>query len=246
MSRITEDAREQAAAVQVLHESGGRVIDVAAILQSPPPADVSLLAYRVPTETEDGTCSLPDKLAATPFNTRAVLQCSCLPPSGQPAGLPEAADVRRAAGLRGVCEAIAAATGSEWVGVYERLAVGSAFGGGEALLKLAYVGSPSRALFPLTPAFAALSNNSTVGMSGCAVVIDDAGSMDSDTPYYKCDGRVLSEYCAPIVSREGIILGIVDAEAWRSGVYTAAARGLILDACAQLGASSIGRAAPAH
>ena len=40
-------------------------------------------------------------------------------------------------------------------------------------VKLAYVGRPSRAEFPLTRAFAEGSSNSTVGLTGRALYVDD-------------------------------------------------------------------------
>ena len=91
---------------------------------------------------------------------------------GQRAILFEAATLRRLRALRAVCAAVADRVGAQWVGVYQVVPASDAaarFGGDAAapnLLKLAYVGAPSRPYFPLTAAFAAGSNNSSVAMSG--------------------------------------------------------------------------------
>jgi L-methionine (R)-S-oxide reductase len=62
-----------------------------------------------------------------------------------------------------------------------------------ALLKTAYVGDPSRALFPLNEEFAKNSNNSTVGLSGRWVVVQDVRSYNG--PYYECAQKACSIAC---------------------------------------------------
>ena len=155
-----------------------------------------LTRYRVPRVTEDGTCSRPGDLLPEPFDLLAAVH-----------GLREGD-----AGAEGVLQRqhvlaqavaqLAAATAVDWCGVYRRVrAPGAGAGGEHALVKEAYVGAPSRALFPLTAAFAAHSNNSTVGLSGTAILIDDTRALDDATPYYVCDGAVRSELCVPIFGR---------------------------------------------
>lgn len=198
---------------------------------APTQADAALLSFRVPFVSEDGGCSLPDKLQPEPHDTLHALASATLH-DGRPAVRDAAFEAVRVRAVRAVCQAVAAATGSQWVGIYERVRVrGEPH---DVLAKLQYVGAPSRAFFPLTPDFASHSNNSTVGLSGSAVCIADTDAM-GDTPYYTCDGRVRSELCAPIHSPCGVVVGILDAEAWAPGVYDSAASRLIFDVCAQLG-----------
>ena len=103
-------------------------------------------------------------------------------------------------------------------------------------MKLAYVGAPGRALFPLTRDFAAHSNNAHVGLGGGeAVVYHDVRALPPGAPYYVCDAAVRSELCAPILL-EGEVIGIVDAEAFAPNAFLApAALAAVLGACAQLG-----------
>jgi len=63
------------------------------------------------------------------------------------------------------------------------------------LVKEAYVGEPSRAEFPLTESFAERSNNSSVGLSGEAVLVEDVA--EHDGPYYECDDSVRSGSAVP-------------------------------------------------
>jgi L-methionine (R)-S-oxide reductase len=81
-----------------------------------------------------------------------------------------------------------------------------------ALVKLAYRGSPSRAEFPLTEEFAAHSNNSSVGLTGHARVIQDVVSYAAaGGQYYTCDPSVMAEVCLPLFCN-GHVCGIIDAE----------------------------------
>lgn len=52
----------------------------------------------------------------------------------------------------------------------------------DVLVKEAYIGEMSRAIFPLTPEFQKISSNSTVGATGKAKVIADVESFEG--PYY--------------------------------------------------------------
>ena len=82
------------------------------------------------------------------------------------------------------------------------------------LVKLSYVGRPSRAEFPLTREFAERSTNSTVGLTGRATVIDDVGRhVGAGGGFYVCDDGIQSEACVPILGEDREVQGIVDAEA---------------------------------
>ena len=99
----------------------------------------------------------------------------------------------------------------DWVGVYQRRATPA---GTPVLVKLSYVGRPSRAEFPLTAAFAEGSTNSTVGLTGRSLVIDDVKRhVEAGGAFYVCDGEVQSEACLPLLDETREVLGIVDAEA---------------------------------
>ncbi len=118
----------------------------------------SLYAYPVPMLSEDGTCSVRDEMAPVPYDLAGIL-----------GGRSEQA-TRRLALLERLVERAQETTGSDWVGIYQRR-MNTA--GLAVLVKLSYVGRASRAEFPLTQEFAAGSTNSTVGLTGRALVIDD-------------------------------------------------------------------------
>jgi L-methionine (R)-S-oxide reductase len=106
------------------------------------------------------------------------------------------------------------------------------------LVKLAYVGRPSRAIFPLTPVFHEISNNAWVAMEARPRLIQDVRTYDG--PYYTCDGDVQSELCVPILADDGEVLGIIDAESFAPGHFTAQRAADILAACADLGRWRLG------
>jgi putative methionine-R-sulfoxide reductase with GAF domain len=167
----------------------------------------TLYAYPVPMLTEDGTCSIVDRLAPVPYDLAAIL-----------GGRSERA-TRRLALLERLVERTQETTGSDWVGVYQRR---TNFAGIPVLVKLAYVGRPSRAEFPLTREFAEKSTNSTVGLTGRATVIDDVGKhVEAGGGFYVCDDGIQSEACVPILDDAREVAGIVDAEAKTRGFYGA-------------------------
>ena len=118
----------------------------------------SLYAYQVPMLTEDGTCSIVDQLAPVPYDLGAIL------------GGRSEQTTRRLALLERLVERAQETTGADWIGIYQRR-VNAA--GIPVLVKVSYIGRPSRAEFPLTREFAERSTNSTVGLTGRATVIDD-------------------------------------------------------------------------
>jgi putative methionine-R-sulfoxide reductase with GAF domain len=159
----------------------------------------TLYTYSVPLLSEDGTCSLPDQLAPVPYDLTGIL-----------GGKSDQA-TRRLALLERLVERAQETTGADWVGVYQRRANAV---GEPVLVKLAYVGRPSRAEFPLTREFAARSTNSTVGLTGHAAVIDDVSKyVEAGGGFYVCDEGVQSEACVPILDDARGVVGIVDTEA---------------------------------
>src|SRR5206468_690344 len=85
--------------------------------------------------------------------------------------------------------------------------------GETVLVKESYLGVMSRPEFPLTQEFAEHSNNSTVGLTGKAVIIQDVRAHAG--PYYNCDSKVNSELCVPIINQNNAIIGIIDAESFK-------------------------------
>jgi putative methionine-R-sulfoxide reductase with GAF domain len=161
--------------------------------------EASLYAYPVPMMTADGTCSIVNQLAPTPYDLSVLL------------GGRSEQTTRRLALLERLAERAQETTGADWVGIYQRR---SHPAGIPVLVKVAYVGRPSRAEFPLTPEFAERSTNSTVGLTGRATVIDDvAKHVEAGGGFYVCDEGIQSEACVPILDEARQVVGIVDAEA---------------------------------
>jgi putative methionine-R-sulfoxide reductase with GAF domain len=159
----------------------------------------SLYTYSVPMLSEDGSCSVMEPLAPVPYDLTGIL-----------GGRSDQA-TRRLALLERLVERAQETTGCDWVGIYQRR-VNTV--GVPVLVKLSYVGRPSRAEFPLTREFASGSTNSTVGLTGRAMVIDDVGRhVASGGGFYVCDPEVLSEACLPLIDESRSVAGIVDAEA---------------------------------
>ncbi|HZZ93119.1 MAG TPA: GAF domain-containing protein [Usitatibacter sp.] len=170
------------------------------------PAD-SLYMYAVPVLTEDGTCSVVDELAPVPYDLTPVL------------GGRTEQTTRRLALLERLVERVRETTGADWVGIYQRR---RNVAGEEVLVKLSYVGRPSRAEFPLTHEFAERSTNSTVGLTGRATVIDDVGRhVEAGGGFYVCDDGIQSEACVPILDAAREVAGIVDVEAKPRGFFGA-------------------------
>jgi L-methionine (R)-S-oxide reductase len=167
----------------------------------------SLYSYPVPMLTEDGSCSIVDELAPVPYDLAAVL------------GGRSEQTTRRLVLLGRLVERVRETTGADWVGVYQRR-VDSA--GVPVLVKVSYVGRPSRAEYPLTREFAERSTNSTVGLTGRATVIDDVSKhVEAGGGFYVCDAGVQSEACVPILGEDRSIAGIVDVEAKPRGFFGA-------------------------
>jgi putative methionine-R-sulfoxide reductase with GAF domain len=159
----------------------------------------SLYTYRVPMLTEDGACSIVDELAPVPYDLGAIL------------GGRSEQTTRRLALLARLVERAQETTGAEWVGIYQRRTHAAE---APVLVKVAYVGRPSRAEFPLTREFAERSTNSAVGLTGHAIVLDDVSKhVEAGGGFYVCDEGVQSEACVPILDAGRQVIGIVDAEA---------------------------------
>lgn len=164
-----------------------------------------LYRYPVPKLGEGGSCSLVDELEPVPFDIAPLL------------GGENVAMTRQLLQLQAWLDATLALVPADWLGFYLRVTVNRQ----PALLKLAYRGLPSRAVFPLTEEFAVLSNNSKVGRNAQAVVINDVAAwVQSGQPYYECDPKVKSEVCLPVLGERGEVLGILDAESAQAGFFS--------------------------
>lgn len=173
--------------------------------------------YEVPELGEGGACSLFGVLAAEPYDLTAIL-------GGQ-----TAANQQALARLSQITAFYQQQAGVAWFGIYQARPNPS----GEAVLvKLSYFGAPSRAEFPLTPEFATISNNSSVGLSGKARVINSVASyLQQGGEYYTCDPKVQAEACLPLYAQSGRILGIVDAEDFQAEVFDQRALALLVAVC---------------
>jgi putative methionine-R-sulfoxide reductase with GAF domain len=164
----------------------------------------SLWSYPVPELSPDGACSLGDRLSGLPFSLQSRLGPATV----------ELTKVllRIKAALDNLNRRIAA----DWLGVYLRVEAKPT----PVLVKLAYLGAPSRAEFPMSEDFAERSNNVRVALFGKAVVIPDVDAhRAAGGAFYVCDARVGSEVCLPVPSRSTGPLGIVDAESFNKGHF---------------------------
>jgi putative methionine-R-sulfoxide reductase with GAF domain len=181
----------------------------------------SLYRYPVPMLSADGTCSIVDEMAPVPYDLTGIL-----------GGRSEQA-TRRLALLERLVERAQETTGADWLGIYQRRVDAK---GAPVLVKLSYVGRPSRAEFPLTREFAERSTNSTVGLTGRAIVIDNVGAhVEAGGGFYVCDDGVQSEACVPILDEHRAVAGIVDAEA-KPQAFFGAERLVVLAALALVAA----------
>lgn len=173
--------------------------------------------YKVPELGEGGACSLFGQLSDEPYDLTAIL-------GGQ-----SAANQQALAALTKITAFYRQYSGLDWFGIYQARLNSS---NNAVLVKLAYYGAPSRAEFPLDAEFAKISNNSTVGLTGKARVINDvAAYLASGGEYYTCDPKVQAEACLPLFDQSGKITGIVDAEDFNKNVFTADAMAVLLAVC---------------
>lgn len=166
-----------------------------------------ILSYRVPKLSPDGSCSAEKGgLEDEPYDLRGIL--------GATSFAREEEVTIRVRALYDLLDEIQTGIKADWIGIYQ--AAINVYGE-RVLVKLAYHGSPSRAEFPLTQEFATLSNNSTVGITGEAVIIESVAQHRG--AYYTCDVHVKSEACLPIFNDAGAVIGIVDAESFVDGHF---------------------------
>ena len=180
-------------------------------------ADV--FTFRVPILSPDGTCSANKGLEETPYDIRTRIDASD--------------EEKLERNLRHIHALLAGAqkkVNADWIGVYQTITRPHE---SDVLVKLAYQGRESRAEFPLTEQYAALSNNSTVAMTGKGIVIDSVREYHG--AYYECDGDVNSEACLPIYSQDfSQVVGIIDAESFSEHHFTSDKVAVLAQLCLQL------------
>lgn len=161
--------------------------------------------YQVPELGEGGACSLFGQLADEPYDLSATL-------GGQ-----TATNKQLLQQMALISSFYQAHSQSDWFGIYQRRVNPQ---GETVLVKLSYFGAPSRAEFPLTTEFAAISNNSTVGLTGKARIINDVPAyLQQGGEYYTCDPKVLAEACIPLYDEAGQVVGIIDSEAFQTQLF---------------------------
>lgn len=173
--------------------------------------------FPVPELGEGGACSLFGQLSDTPYDLGAIL------------GGHTSENTQALQKLTQITQFYQQQSGADWFGIYQaRNNVVQQ----PVLVKLAYIGAPSRAEFPLNAEFAQISNNSTVGLTGKARVINNVKHyLAQGGEYYTCDPAVQAEACLPLFDQSGKIAGIVDAENFTQDVFTADAMALLVAVC---------------
>lgn len=196
-----------------------------------------LYCFQVPTIGPDGSCSNLSKMAKRPFNL-AVDAYGFLTEDSSNRGTGELSEsdlqrllldsnTERLLRLKYVVDELYSLTMADWIGIYRVVSVtfeNSCSGTHDeelSLLKESYRGEPSRALFPLTEAFAKKSTNSWVAMNGKCRLIQNTNQLADGVGYYKCSGKVQSELCVPILKwipdrQIYEVLGIIDLESWNA------------------------------
>ena len=187
---------------------------------------VSLYQYKIPELTPDGQCSIADKPADKPYDLTEILGINKNELKNNP-------HTSRLLRLKNIIEELQKITQVDWLGIYRTITNKK---DEKVLVKESYYGTISRPEFPLTKEFAKNSNNSTVGLTGKAVIVKDV--MDYKGPYYECDNKVRSEFCCPILDGDKVI-GIIDAESFTPNFFTDGKIIQIAKVCYDLGLSHI-------
>lgn len=169
-----------------------------------------LYVYDVPKISEDGSCSIIDTPAEKPYNLAEIFKLSLS--WNELRTHPQTLRLWR---LRNITKEVFKLTGVNWFGIYRKA---QNTNNALVLVKESYQGLFSRPEFPLTKEFAIKSNNTTVALTGKAKVIQDVSS--NNGPYYKCDGKVQSEFCVPILDTKNSVTGIIDAESFPKNFFT--------------------------
>ena len=176
--------------------------------------------YKIPELGEGGSCSLFGHLQDDPFDLKSVLLSE-----------QQALDtnlVNSMQMLSQIVDYIVNTSQVDWFGIYQNRDTNNEKG----LVKLVYHGAPSRPIFPLTSDFSLLSNNVQVALSKKGRVINDIQAYQAKGgEYYICDPKVKSEVCLPILTASGEMLGIIDAEAFKTDFFDESTLALLIAGC---------------
>ncbi len=169
-----------------------------------------LWTFPVPLIAEDGSCSLPNQLEKVPFDLRAVF---------------DPADHERIARLKGLIRALKDKSEADWAGIYQFIEKKHwnrslpADWPDRFLVKLAYDGKPSRAIFPVVEDFEKKSNNVRSFMKQKVILIEDMKEhIERGGAYYECDSLVQSELCFPVIE-DGRAIGLIDLEGFQKNQF---------------------------
>jgi L-methionine (R)-S-oxide reductase len=206
----------------------------------------NLFIFKVPRLNAEGTCSNLHDLSDRPFNL--AVDAYGVTSEALPMLLTEASHplVTRSSHLNRAVNLLYSLTTADWIGIYRAIDADGELG----LLKEAYLGEPSRAVFPLTEAFSVKSTNSWVGLNGEIRHIPNTRQREEGVSYYECSGSVQSELCLPIIKAfpiassdggEGAgvawrVIGIIDLESWKPNHFTPQMIRDVLEAGFALGA----------
>lgn len=111
--------------------------------------------------------------------------------------------------LKLFAESVQKETNVGWFGIY-------ILKNNNLLVKYAYAGEFSKAEFPVTAENLDKSVNANVAYYKKTIHIENVDQFDG--PYYRCDAKVKSELCIPILSEDKCI-GIIDCEDHRPGFF---------------------------
>ncbi|MGO2011107.1 MAG: GAF domain-containing protein [Pseudoalteromonas sp.] len=174
--------------------------------------------YQIPELGEGGACSLFGNLQDEPFLLTDYL-------------LQDKSTTLKLEKLKSIVDYVVAETNIDWFGIYQETATDQ----GPQLLKLAYYGAPSRPLFPLTEAFAKISNNVHVALTGKGRIINDVPAyLSKGGEYYTCDPKVKAETCIPLFNAQQQCVGIVDGEAFTVNFFDKPKLALLIAACIRI------------
>lgn len=193
-----------------------------------------LFFYDTPKLGPGGSCSISKEKEDLPYNLALTLGLDL-----EFSKLRESTEAIRIWKLYQVVQKVMKEIKPDWFGIYRKIKKKN---GEEVLVKEAYSGNFSRAEFPLTGDFAKQSNNSTVGLTGKVRHFSDLTSYNG--PYYECDNQVQSEYCGPILDKNGKVIGIVDAESFKKNFFTSENILQLTKVCQDLGEINLGSFIP--
>lgn len=175
-------------------------------------------SYLIPELGEGGSCSLFGQLQEAPFELETYIS------KNQENRL-------QLEKLYAIVNFVVDKTQVDWFGIYANTLTAE----GEQLLKLAYHGAPSRPLFPLNEDFAKISNNVQVALSSKGRIVNNVAEyVAQGGEYYTCDPKVQSEACLPMFDNISGCIGIIDAEAFSTGIFDEQVLAVLVAACIKI------------